>query len=115
MDGPEPYDDAYTVKKASDHLAIETSGRYTYCAHCENGGVCCIIFPSPEIYIDFFDDLGWNVVAVPVVEKVFLQRPKTFPSCEYVIYIYAPMINTAPYVMFLMRTDQLRGQVRGGP
>jgi hypothetical protein len=34
------YDDAYTDKKASDYLAIETSGRYT------SG-------PSPEFYIDF--------------------------------------------------------------
>jgi hypothetical protein len=28
--------------------------------------------------------------------------------------IYAPMIYTAPYVMFLMRADPLRGQVGGG-
>ncbi len=37
--GQYSYEDAYTVKKVSDHLAIETSGRYTYCAHCGNGGV----------------------------------------------------------------------------
>jgi uncharacterized protein YicC (UPF0701 family) len=30
------------------------------------------------------------------------------------IAIYGPMINTAPYVMFLMRADPLRGQMRGG-
>ncbi len=30
------------------------------------------------------------------------------------IAIYAPMIYTASYVMFLMRADPLRGQVRGG-
>jgi hypothetical protein len=28
--------------------------------------------------------------------------------------IYAPMIYTAPCVMFLMRADTLRGQVGGG-
>jgi hypothetical protein len=31
-----------------------------------------------------------------------------------VLAIYAPMIYTAPYVMFLMRADPLRGQVGGG-
>jgi hypothetical protein len=31
-----------------------------------------------------------------------------------VIAIYAIMIYTAPYVMFLMRADPLRGQVGGG-
>jgi hypothetical protein len=30
------------------------------------------------------------------------------------IYAYAPMIYTAPCVMFLMRADTLRGQVGGG-
>jgi hypothetical protein len=30
------------------------------------------------------------------------------------IAIYAPMIYTAPCVMFLMRADPLRGQVGGG-
>ncbi len=28
--------------------------------------------------------------------------------------IYAPMVYTAPYIMFLMRADPLRGQVGGG-
>jgi hypothetical protein len=30
------------------------------------------------------------------------------------IAIYAPLIYTTPYVMFLMRADPLRGQVGGG-
>ncbi len=34
-------------------------------------------------------------------------------SLRPVIAIDAPMIYTAPYVMFLMRTDPLRGQVEG--
>jgi hypothetical protein len=32
----------------------------------------------------------------------------------YKIAVYVSMIYTAPYVMFLMRTDPLRGQVGGG-
>ncbi len=33
---------------------------------------------------------------------------------EYKVAIYAPMIFTAPCVMFLMFADTLRGQVGGG-
>ncbi len=33
---------------------------------------------------------------------------------EYVLAIYAPMIYTAPCVMFLVRADTLWGQVGGG-
>jgi hypothetical protein len=36
------------------------------------------------------------------------------PPQHGVLAIYAPMIYTAPYVMFLMRADPLRGQVGGG-
>ncbi len=31
-----------------------------------------------------------------------------------ILAIYGPMIYTAPYVMFLMRADPLRGQAGGG-
>ena len=33
---------------------------------------------------------------------------------RYIITIYAPMIYTAPCVMFLMRADTLGGEVVGG-
>jgi hypothetical protein len=35
-------------------------------------------------------------------------------SSRRLLAIYAPMIYTAPCVMFLMRADTLRGQVGGG-
>jgi hypothetical protein len=35
-------------------------------------------------------------------------------QCKPKIAIYAPMIYKAPYVMFLMSADPLRGQVGGG-
>jgi hypothetical protein len=42
--------------------------------------------------------------------------PHPFPAKHTVclLAIYAPMIYTAPCVMFLMRADPLRGQVGGG-
>jgi hypothetical protein len=37
-----------------------------------------------------------------------------FTTCSYIeVAIFAPMIYTAPYVMFLMCADPLRGQVGG--
>jgi hypothetical protein len=33
---------------------------------------------------------------------------------SFILTIYAPMIYTAPCLMFLMRADTLRGQVGGG-
>jgi hypothetical protein len=35
-------------------------------------------------------------------------------QCKHKIAIYATLIYTAPYVMFLICADQLRGQVGGG-
>jgi hypothetical protein len=37
-----------------------------------------------------------------------------FVKRHYILTIYAPMIYTAPCVMFLMRADTLRGQKGGG-
>jgi hypothetical protein len=42
-----------------------------------------------------------------------LYANKTLCGC-LILAIYAPMIYTAPRVMFLMRADTLRGQVGGG-
>ncbi len=42
-----------------------------------------------------------------------LYANKTQSGCP-ILAIYAPMLYTAPCVMFLMRADTLRGQVGGG-
>ncbi len=39
-------------------------------------------------------------------------QPRIIPT--YVIAIYAPMIYTAPFIMFWMRAYLLRGQLGGG-
>ncbi len=38
---------------------------------------------------------------------------ESWSSQVTLIAIYAPLIYTAPYIMFLMRADPLRGQVGG--
>ncbi len=44
------------------------------------------------------------------VTYFLLQYYATYPSL-FILTIYAPMIYTAPCVMFLMRADALRGEV----
>ncbi len=54
-----------------------------------------------------------NVFQQIVVQSLIVQHEYL---CEFheKIAIYAPMIHTAPSVMFLMRADPLPGQVGGG-
>ncbi len=49
-----------------------------------------------------------NIAVVKGMWKIFINLHTS------IIAIYAPMIYTAPCVMFLMRTDKLRGQVVEG-
>jgi hypothetical protein len=54
-----------------------------------------------------------NVFQQIVVQNLTVQHEYFF-EFHVKIAIYAPMIHTAPSVMFLMRADPLRGQVGGG-
>jgi len=84
--GQYSYDDAYTVKKASDYLAIDTSGRYT----STNIGVCkgFAAVSSLAIAGNLHWFLWWSRVdwrcCSSSGEGLSPETAKTFPSREYV-------------------------------
>jgi len=72
-------------------------------------------------YVGYLQHLGQKAnCQMEIVHTV--HKTKNFRSISCVrddkmvegIALYAPMIYTAPCVMFLMRADTLRGQVGGG-
>ncbi len=82
-------------------LHADVFGSYSWSANVTGEAFSWFFFQS----IFCTKDVFWNAIVLIWFDT---------GTCVSILTIYAPMIYTVPYVMFLMRADPLRGQVGGG-